>query len=74
VHRQIQATLRRRRVAAGRDAALAVLEETQRGDADRLFEFGLRHLIAGLAVDLNPSTRSREDAKGRTLRASAFSR
>jgi AcrR family transcriptional regulator len=74
VHRQIQATLRRRRAAAGADAALAVLEETQRGDADRLFEFGLRHLIAGLAADLHPSTRSREDAKGRALRASASSR
>ena len=75
VHRQIQATLRRRRASAGADAALAVLEETHRGDADRVFEFGLRHLIAGLATDLTAPARSREDAKGaRTLRASASSR
>lgn len=52
VQRQIQATLRRQRARAGGDAAYAVLEQTQRGDADRLFEFGLSHLIAGLAADL----------------------
>lgn len=80
VHRQIQATLRRERPADGASAAYAMLEQTQRGDADRLFEFGLRHLIAGLATDLpldekHPSTRRREDAKAtRTLRASASSR
>jgi len=57
-----------------------VLEHTHRGDADRVFEFGLRHLIAGLAADLpreeeRTSTRRREDAKGPgTLRASASSR
>jgi hypothetical protein len=77
VHRQIQATLRRERPASGEAAAYAVLEQTHRGDADRVFEFGLRHLIAGLATDLpikeNPSTRRREDAKER-LRASASSR
>ena len=49
VHRQIQATLRRERPAGAAASAYAVLEHTQRGDADRVFEFGLRHLIAGLA-------------------------
>lgn len=73
VHRQIQATLRRRRASAGADAALAVLEETHRGDADRLFEFGLRHLIAGLAADLSDSSpqRRRDAEKSGRLRASA---
>lgn len=52
VHRQIQATLRRARPSDGAAAAHAVLEQTHRGDADRVFEFGLRHLIAGLATDL----------------------
>jgi AcrR family transcriptional regulator len=79
VQRQVRATLRHQRARAGADTgtAYAVLEETQRGDADRLFEFGLRHLIAGLAADLHrtPSTRSRDGAKGmRPLRASAPAR
>jgi hypothetical protein len=29
-----------------------VLEGTHYADADRLFEFGLRHMIAGLQADL----------------------
>lgn len=76
VHRQIQATLRRARATAGASPAYAVLEATQRGDQSELFEFGLRHLIAGLAAENpKPSTRRREDAEGRrVLRASAPSR
>jgi AcrR family transcriptional regulator len=79
VHRQIQATLRRERPAGGA-AAYAVLEQTHRGDADRVFEFGLRHLIAGLATDLADEnteivTARRDDAKRvRGLRVSSASR
>jgi AcrR family transcriptional regulator len=77
VHRQIQATLRRQRPADGESSAYAVLEQTHIGDADRVFEFGLRHLIAGLATDLTPhskktTTPRREGAEAvGTLRASA---
>ena len=76
VHRQIQATLRRARATAGASPAHAVLEATQRGNQSELFEFGLKHLIAGLAMELpKPSTRRREGAESRrTLRASASSR
>jgi AcrR family transcriptional regulator len=57
-HRQARETLRRGREAARRRrngealGAYAVLEGTHYADADRLFEFGLRHMIAGLEADL----------------------
>lgn len=58
-HRQMQATLRRARDAAangrfGPDtlAAYTLLEGTHAASAEALFEFGLRHMIAGLAADL----------------------
>lgn len=76
VHRQIQATLRRERPAGDAASAHAVLEQTHRGDADRVFEFGLRHLIAGLATDLPitaPQRRGGAEKPGR-LRASASPR
>lgn len=56
VHRQIQATLRRARGGAAQSEAHAVLEATQRGNQSELFEFGLKHLIAGLAADLKPDS------------------
>ncbi len=58
-HRQMQATLRRARDAAGNGqfgpdtlAAYTVLEGTHAASAEALFEFGLRHMLAGLAADL----------------------
>ena len=76
VHRQIQATLRRERPTDGTAAAYAVLEQTHRGEADRVFEFGLRHLIAGLATDLDIASpqRRRDAEKPGRLRASASQR
>lgn len=71
VHRQIQATLRRERPADGASAAYAMLEQTQRGDADRLFEFGLRHLIAGLAADLKTASHGATEHRRVSSRARA---
>jgi len=58
-HRQVREALRRGRAAAARQngdgvplEAHVLLEGTHDGDAERLFEFGLRHMIAGLEVDL----------------------
>jgi len=58
-HRQMQATLRRARDAAGNGqfgpdtlAAYTVLEGTHAASAEALFEFGLRHMLAGLVADL----------------------
>jgi len=56
-HRQARETLRRGREAARRQrdrgalGSYAVLEGTHYADADRLFEFGLRHMIAGLDAE-----------------------
>jgi AcrR family transcriptional regulator len=67
-HRQIQQTLRRERaavdghLAADALAAYAVLEGTQYADAEGLFEFGLRHMIAGLVADLPRLTPTRRRA------------
>jgi AcrR family transcriptional regulator len=64
-HRHTQEAVRREREAAAHALSNAhtvetytVLEGTLHADADALFEFGLRHLIAGLVTDLprRPST------------------
>ncbi|MEO8603811.1 MAG: TetR/AcrR family transcriptional regulator [bacterium] len=57
-HRQARESLRRSREAAARRrgggplGAYALLEGTHYADAEPLFEFGLRHMIAGLDADL----------------------
>jgi len=58
-HRQARESLRRSREAAAQRrgasaplAAYALLEGTHYADAEPLFEFGLRHMIAGLEADL----------------------
>jgi AcrR family transcriptional regulator len=52
-----------------RGIGLAVLEHTHRGDADRVFEFGLRHLIAGLATDFEDFSTAEAQRRGE-IRAS----
>lgn len=65
-HRQVQELLRRQRESAGNghaaadtQAVYAVLEGTHKADAEALFEFGLRHMIAGLAPDIRRPRRGR---------------
>lgn len=75
-HRQARETLRRGREAARRQrdgealGAYAVLEGTHEADAERLFEFGLRQLIAGLEAERGaPPVRAAAAARRRGARA-----